>query len=170
MNTDLAQLEREASNCGLLLRLQIRRPLNLWAFKIVVGQKLDIDKVKIMGEMKGWAYSDSKGLQLDTMRVSNSASAGVGHLIWAATMAWALESTPCKKARLLAIFDEKQLHDRLVKYFTRRGFRYVREVKSSLNDLPLRMVWGGSGSLMVANCADVLAYSSTLWKISESKY
>ena len=170
MKTQLSLLEEQASNCGLLLRLQVRRPLNLWAFKIVVGEKLDTNKVKILGEMKGWAYSGSSGLQLDTMRVSNSAPSGVGHLIWAATMSWALESTPCKKARLLAIFDDKKLHDRLVNYFSKRGFRYVREVKSSLNDLPLRMIWGGSGSLMIADCDEVLSYSSTLWNYALSKY
>jgi len=167
---ELAHLEKKASDCGLLLRVQVRRPLDLWSFKIVVGEQINTEKVQILGEMKGWAYKGSRGLQLDTMRVSNQAPSGVGHLIWAATMAWALENTPCKKARLLAIFDDKELHDRLVHYFHRRGFRYVREVRSSINDLPLRMVWGGSGSLMIADCVDVLNLSVKLWQIASIKY
>ena len=53
-------------------------------------------------KIKGWAYNGINGFQLDTMRVLPFAPKGVGHLIWAASMAWAQENTPCSKARLLA--------------------------------------------------------------------
>ena len=68
----LEQLEAEARDRGLLLRLQVGRPLGLWSLPLE--------------EMKGWAYSAATGLQLDTMRVMPKAPAGVGDLIWAATM------------------------------------------------------------------------------------
>tara|TARA_B100000700_G_C14883212_1_gene779095 strand:- start:407 stop:916 length:510 start_codon:yes stop_codon:yes gene_type:complete len=160
---ELKDLEQEASHAGFLLRLQVRRPLGLWSFKVVVAEILSTNKVKILGEMKGWAYRGSSGLQLDTMRVAQNAPSGTGHLIWTATMAWAIEETPCKKARLLAIFDDERQHGRLKSYFKRRGFSLVRDVQSSLVDLPLRMVWGGAGALMVGNCLEVLEKSYKLF-------
>ena len=160
----VAQLEREALEAGLLLRLKVTRPLNLWSLRLVVADYVDPKKVRILGEMKAWAYHGVSGLQLDTMRVHPNAPAGVGHLVWAATMAWALEQTPCGKARLLAICDGEDQHLRLVRYFSRRGFKPVREVGSAPIDLPLRMVWGGSGVLMVANCSEVFQRSFRLWQ------
>ena len=162
----LKTLEKQASEAGFLLRLQVRRPFNLWTLRLVVAEAISLDKIRILGEMKAWAYGGVNGLQLDTMRVQPKGPEGVGYLIWAATMAWALESTPCKKARLLAICDDNRQHDCLVRYFIQRGFIVVRQVGSSPLDLPLRMVWGGAGALMVADCSDVLQKSSQLWHSS----
>ena len=119
--------------------------------------------------MKGWAYNSSCGLQLDTMQVSSNAPVGVGPLIWASTMAWAIESTPCRRARLLAINDDESQHEILIRYFQQKGFKIVREVGSSPLDLPFRMVWGGAGSLMVSNCLDVYNASCHLWEKSQRK-
>ncbi len=160
----LAVLEKQASLAGLLLRVQIRRPLNLWTLRLVVGKYLNPQKIQLLGEMKGWAYQHSSGLQLDTMQVSKNAPRGVGHLIWASTMAWALDETPCQRARLLAIHDEAQQHKILIRYFQQRGFSTVRDVGASILDLPLRMVWGGAGSLMVADCTEVYKYSCHHWE------
>jgi len=121
------------------------------------------DKIQLWGEMKGWAYQNTKGLQLDTMKVSKNANSKVGDLIWAATMAWALEETPCQSARLLAIYDENNQHKILQRYFRRRGFNTVRTVGSSPLDLPLRLVWGGAGAFMVGDCETVLEKSYRSW-------
>tara|TARA_Y100001968_G_scaffold304028_1_gene318682 strand:+ start:399 stop:899 length:501 start_codon:yes stop_codon:yes gene_type:complete len=161
--TNLYLLEREAYERGLLLRIQVRRPLNIWSFRLVVGEKTSNDKIQLWGEMKGWAYQNTKGLQLDTMKVAKNVKAGVGDLIWAATMAWALEVTPCRSARLLAIFDENNQHKILQRYFRRRGFNTVRTVGSSPLDLPLRLVWGGAGEFMVGSCETVLERSYRNW-------
>ena len=139
MEVDLARLEEQALKAGLLLRLRVNRPLSLWAIRLVVAEYIEPNKVQILGEMKAWAYQGTNGFQLDTMRVHPNASACVGHLVWAASMAWALESTPCK---------------------------IVREVGSSPIDLPLRMVWGGSGSLMLGDCNEVYRRSLKLWQAS----
>ena len=162
----LSQLEKEALEAGLLLRLKVSRPLNIWSLRLVVADYLGPNKVRILGEMKAWAYRGVNGLQLDTMRVHPNAPLGVGHLVWAAIMAWALEETPCERARLLAIRDAEHQHSCLVRYFSSRGFKPVREVGSTPIDLPLRMVWGGSGLLMVANCSEVFERSSRLWQAS----
>ena len=162
----VTQLEREALEAGLLLRLKVARPLNLWSLRLVVAEYLEPNKVRILGEMKAWAYHGVNGLQLDTMRVLPNAPVGVGHLVWAATMAWALEETPCEKVRLLAIRDAEDQHSRLVRYFSRSGFKPVREIGSAPIDLPLRIIWGGSGVLMVANCSEVFQRSFRLWQTS----
>ena len=159
----LAYLERQSVECGLLLRIQVGRPLGLWSFRLVVAEEISDSNIKIWGEMKGWAYKDLKGLQLDTMQVDKKAPSGVGHLIWAATMAWALDETPCKFARLLAIHDCDIQHKRLLNYFYRRRFTLTRNVGSSIIDLPLRMIWGGAGALMIGDCLEVYDYSAKLW-------
>ncbi len=146
----LEQLEAEARDRGLLLRLQVGRPLGLWSLRLVVAQQ----------------GSAATGLQLDTMRVMPKAPAGVGDLIWAATMAWAQEATPCSRARLLAIRDDEQQHRRLVRYFRQRGFSKSRDVEAALWDLPLRMVWGGAGALMSGDVATVLERSLRGWRQS----
>ena len=160
---NLNLLEKEASDRGLLLRIQVRRPLWIWSFKLVVGKQTSNKKIQLLGEMKGWAYQDTRGLQLDTMKVGNNVNHSVGDLIWAATMAWALEETPCRSARLLAIYDENNQHKILQRYFRRRGFNLVRKVGSSPLDLPLRLVWGGAGAFMVGNCEKVFERSYRSW-------
>ena len=160
---NLTLLEKEASERGLLLRIQVRRPLNIWSFKLVVGEITSNTKIQLLGEMKGWAYQNTKGLQLDIMKVGKYANFKVGYLLWAATMAWALEETPCKSARLLAIYDENNQHKTLQRYFRRRGFNTVRDVGSSPLDLPLRLVWGGAGAFMVGDCEEVFDRSYKRW-------
>jgi len=87
------------------------------------------------------------------MRVQGPQTQGMGALIWSATFAWALETTPCRSARLLAIRDNDQQHRRLVRYFRRLGFTAIRDVGAAATDLPLRLVWGGAGLLMSGDCA-----------------
>ena len=53
---NLTKLEKEASDRGFLLRIQVRRPLNIWSFRLVVGELTSNDKIQLWGEMKGWAY------------------------------------------------------------------------------------------------------------------
>lgn len=160
---NLAELEKEASKRGFLLRIKVRRPINLWSFRVVVAEIKSHETIQLWGEMKGWAYQNTKGLQLDVMKVRKDAKSKVGDLIWAATMAWALEETPCKSARLLAIYDENNQHKTLQRYFRRRGFNSIRDVGSSPLDLPLRLVWGGAGAFMVGNCEEVFDRSYRRW-------
>jgi hypothetical protein len=139
----LQRVEALAAKRGLKLRLRAPRRLGVWSLQVVVARPLDAGRAELLGELKGWAMPTPAGLQLDTMRVQGQDTAGVGLLIWAATFAWALESTPCRSARLLAIRDGDGQHRCLVRYFQRLGFGPVREVGAGLTDLPLRLVWGG---------------------------
>ncbi|MBW0166693.1 MAG: hypothetical protein KXJ49_04280 [Vulcanococcus sp.] len=144
----LAEIEQLAAARGLLLRLQVKQALAVTTLRVVVARSREGQGPLLLGELKGWALPLQAGLQLDTMRVQGKDTQGVGPLIWAATFAWALEATPCRSARLLAIRDNDQQHRRLVRYFRQLGFEPVREVGAAAMDLPLRLVWGGAGVLM----------------------
>jgi hypothetical protein len=161
----LEALERQASDRGLLLRLQVGGAGGLQILRVAVARR-EGERLLLLGELKGWTSPLVAGLQLDTMRVQGSATQGVGPLIWAATFAWALEATPWRRARLLAIRDDDRQHQRLVRYFRRLGFRPVRELGAGVLDLPLRLVWGGAGLLMAGDCAEGLERSQRLWGVS----
>ena len=148
----LAEIEQLAAARGLLLRLQVRRWFAITSLRVVVARSRPDQPPLLLGELKGWALPLPGALQLDTMRVQGSGTQGVGALIWAATFAWALEATPCRSARLLAIRDNDPQHRRLVRYFQRLGFETIREVGAAAADLPLRLVWGGAGVLMRGDC------------------
>ncbi|MFM7266340.1 MAG: hypothetical protein ACKOZW_12280, partial [Cyanobium sp.] len=152
----LASLERQASGRGLRLRLLVRRPAGLfWTLRVAVARPLAAEPraLQLLGELKGWALPTAAGLRLDTMRVQGADTAAVGPLLWAATFAWALEATPCRRATLLAIRDDDAQHRRLVRYFRQLGFEPLRPIGARLADLPTRLVWGGAGLLMRGECA-----------------
>jgi hypothetical protein len=153
----LASLERCAAARGWLLRVRSPRRLVVSGLQVAVAEPgPDGGALRLLGELKGWASPAADGLHLDTMRVQAPGREGVGLLLWAATFAWALEATPCRRARLLAIHDGERQHRRLVRYFSRLGFEPVRELGSGVRDLPLRLVWGGAGLLMRGECAEGL--------------
>jgi len=160
--TNLASLERRAANRGLLLRLQVGRPLGLlYGLRVAVAREPSADaQLRLLGELKGWAWPTRGGLQLDTLQVAGRSSGlpdlGVGPLIAAAAFSWALEQTPCRRAQILAIRDDDGRHRRLVRYFRRLGFVPSKELGGALWDLPERLVWGGAGLLMQADCQVVL--------------
>jgi hypothetical protein len=111
----LAAVEQRAAAAGLLLRLQCRPLLALQPLRVVVARPRPGAAPVLLGELKGWAVPLATGLRLDTMRVQGDDTAAVGALIWAATFAWALEATPCRRARLLASRDQEAQHRRLVR-------------------------------------------------------
>ena len=153
---DLAALEGWATAHGLFLRLRVGRRLGIWTLQVGVARPLGAGRAQLLGELKGWALPSASGLQLDTMRVQGDDTALVGPLIWAATFAWALEATPCRSARLLAIHDDDRQHRRLVRYFAGLGFKPLRPLAAGPADLPLRLIWGGAGLLMRGDCSEGL--------------
>ena len=160
---DLAALEGWATAHGLFLRLRVGRRLGIWTLQVGVARPLGAGRAQLLGELKGWALPSASGLQLDTMRVQGDDTALVGPLIWAATFAWALEATPCRSARLLAIHDDDRQHRRLVRYFAGLGFKPLRPLGSGPADLPLRLIWGGAGLLMRGECREGLRRCGRRW-------
>ena len=151
----LRDLEAQASTRGLLLRLQVQNLGPITTLRVGVARRHG-NALVLLGELKGWALPSAEGLRLDTMRVQGEGTAGVGPLIWAATFAWALEATPCRRATILAIRDNDRQHRRLVRYFTRLGFAPVRDLGAGVLDLAPRLIWGGAGLLMRGDCSEGL--------------
>ena len=149
------ELEKLASSIGLLIKIQVRETLGLCFFRIVIAEQKD-NIIKIWAEMKGWTFLNKQGIQLDTLRILGKSPSFVSELIWATTMAWAIEKKSSKKARLLAIFDSEGYSKKLVRYFKLVGFKIIKEVGSSPVDLFLRLVWGGAGTLMTGECVPIL--------------
>ena len=148
------ELEKLAVTIGLLIKIQVRETLGLCFFRIVIAEQKD-NIIKIWAEMKGWTYLNKQGIQLDTLRILSKAPPLVSELIWATTMAWAIEKKSSNKVRLLAIFDSEGYSQKLVRYFKLIGFKVVKEVGSSPVDLLLRLVWGGAGTLMKGECISI---------------
>jgi len=152
----ISNLEKIAELLGLTIKIQIREVLGFNFFRVVLATQ-DDGVVKIWGELKGWTVPIINSLNLDTLRVIKESPPYVSELIWATTMAWALEKTSCRYARLLAIYDDEGYSQKLVRYFRLIGFRLVKEVGSSPSDLLLRLIWGGAGTLMKGDCVNILA-------------
>ena len=148
-------LEELAKALNYTIKIQIREVFGLKFFRIVVA-RITNNYVKIFGEIKGWTFPNKNGLQLDTLRILSDSPKYVSELIWATTMAWALEKTNCENARLLAIYDEDGYSKKLVRYFRLIGFRAIKEVGSSPSDLLLRLIWGGAGTLMKGDCKKIM--------------
>ncbi len=157
---NLEVLERQARERGLLLRLQVQGLAGVRGLRLGVARARAKQPPLLLGELKGWCLPLADGLRLDTMRVQGERSEAVGPLIWAATFAWALEETPCRSARLLAIRDGEQQHRRLVRYFRRLGFTPLRELAGGPLDLAPRLLWGGAGLLMQGDCDEGLQRSA----------
>lgn len=184
----LLDLEAEARRRDLLLRLQVTRPLGLpWGLRLGVAQRRVLatpqpqsghaaggspdrpawagERLVLLGDLKAWALPNADGLRIDSLQVAGrergETDRGVAPLITAACFAWALESTPCRRARFLAIRDDARQHRRLVRYFQRLGFTPERELGSAPWDLPQRLVWGGAGLLMQGDCRRVLERCAT---------
>ena len=151
----IEEIEKIAFSLGLLIKIQVRETFGLSFFRIVIAEQ-NKNIVKIWGEMKGWTYLDKQGIQLDTLRILSNSPSFVSELIWATTMAWAIEKKSSKKARLLAIFDSEGYSRKLVRYFKIIGFKVVKEVGTTPVDLFLRLVWGGAGTLMTGDCSNIL--------------
>tara|TARA_B100000965_G_scaffold7929_1_gene6128 strand:+ start:2957 stop:3457 length:501 start_codon:yes stop_codon:yes gene_type:complete len=149
------EIQNVAFSMGLIVKIQVRETLGLCFFKIVIAEQKD-NIVKIWGEMKGWTYFNNQGIQLDTLRILSDSPPFVSELIWASTMAWAIEMKGSKKVRLLAIYDNEGYSKKLVRYFKKIGFKVIKEVGSNPIDLFLRLIWGGAGTLMKGDSFHIL--------------
>ncbi|CAA7399410.1 unnamed protein product [Spirodela intermedia] len=100
-------------------------------------------------------HLDSMKMSPATLRIERSIF-GLGLFIGAAAVRHGFDSG-CRRAELLAINDSDLYHSKLVRFYTRMGFRVVREVEgSSASDLADMLVWGGRGTRMEAAIEDLL--------------
>jgi hypothetical protein len=164
--SDLEAMEAEAAGRGWKLRLAAPQRAGLWSLRAVVARPVAPGRAELLGDLRAWAFPRSRVLRLDTLRAQGQGSAGAAPLLLAAACAWALERTPCRQARFLAIHDDDRQHRRLVRYFRGLGFTPLRELGSAPVDWVPRLLWGGSGLLMEGDCADTLPRCLRRWRAS----
>lgn len=100
-------------------------------------------------------HLDSIRLRRETLGMEKSIF-GIGLFIGAVAVRFGYDCG-CKKAELLAIYDTDLYHSKLVRFYTRIGFKVVHEVSgSSIGDVPHMLVWGGVGTRMDADLHELL--------------
>ncbi|XP_030523159.1 uncharacterized protein LOC115735871 isoform X1 [Rhodamnia argentea] len=108
-------------------------------------------------------HLDSIRLRRETLGMERSIF-GIGLFIGAVAIRHGYECG-CRRAELLAINDSDLYHSKLVRFYTRIGFKAVHEVTGSiLGDIAHMLVWGGVGTRMNANIEDLLIKWCTRFK------
>ncbi|OIT08599.1 PREDICTED: uncharacterized protein LOC109230893 [Nicotiana attenuata] len=108
-------------------------------------------------------HLDSIRLKRETLGMEKSIF-GIGLFIGAVAIRHGYDSG-CGKAELLAIYDTELYHSKLVRFYTRIGFKSVHQVTGeSLGDVGHMLVWGGVGTRMDANIEDLLVKWCTRFK------
>lgn len=120
------------------------------------------------GVIRVWL--DGKILHLDSIRLRKETTTmkrsifGVGVFLGAVAVRHGFDSG-CTIAQLLAINDSDLYHSKLVRFYSRIGFKAVHEVDgSSIGDLSHMLVWGGKGTRMDADIDDLLVKWCTRFK------
>uniref|UniRef100_A0A8I6Y8M1 Uncharacterized protein n=1 Tax=Hordeum vulgare subsp. vulgare TaxID=112509 RepID=A0A8I6Y8M1_HORVV len=148
---------------GLRMRLSTFGPL----FRVTatrVGGDGDVELGRAEGAVRPWPggavlHLDSMRMSRATLEVPNRPLFGLGIFLGAVTVRHGFDAG-CVRAELLAINDTPLYHKKLVKFYTRMGFKAVHEVHgSSITDFTHMLVWGGRGTRMDADIEQLLASS-----------
>ncbi|XP_045790530.1 uncharacterized protein LOC123885298 isoform X1 [Trifolium pratense] len=100
-------------------------------------------------------HLDSIKLQRETLGMEKSIF-GLGLYIGAVAIRHGYDSG-CQTAQLLAINDSDLYHSKLIRFYTRLGFKPVYEVTgSSVGDITHMLVWGGVGTRMDASVEELM--------------
>ncbi|XP_065016585.1 uncharacterized protein LOC135582299 isoform X1 [Musa acuminata AAA Group] len=141
---------------GLRLRLQSLGPF----FRVRAEAEGGAELGRAEGVVRPWVggkvlHLDSMRLSRDTLRMDRSIF-GFGLFIGAAAVRHGFDRG-CRRAELLAINDSPIFHSKLVRFYTRMGFKAVHKVDgSSVGDLAHMLVWGGRGTRMDADIEQLL--------------
>ncbi|KAL6643266.1 hypothetical protein ACP70R_021447 [Stipagrostis hirtigluma subsp. patula] len=101
-------------------------------------------------------HLDSMRMTRATLGVADRPLFGLGMFLGAVAVRHGYDAG-CARAELLAINDTPLYHDKLVRFYTRMGFKPVHEVDgSSITDLAHMLVWGGRGTRMDADIEELL--------------
>lgn len=123
------ETEREVGRAEGLIRMWIE-----------TGRILHLDSIKLRRETLGMEKSIfGLGLFIGAVAIRHGYDCG------------------CKTAQLLAINDSDLYHSKLVRFYTRLGFKPVYEVSgSSIGDVAHMLVWGGVGTRMDASVEQLM--------------
>ncbi|KAL3814314.1 hypothetical protein ACJIZ3_015582 [Penstemon smallii] len=148
----MSDIMNSARTQNLDLQLQILGP-----FFRIRAQSLESEKElgRAEGVIRYWfggkiLHLDWIRLQKETVGIEKSIF-GIGLFIGAVAIRHGYEQR-CRRAELLAINDTHLYHSKLLRFYTRIGFRAVYEVTgSSLGDFSHMLMWGGVGTRMDAD-------------------
>ncbi|KAG6513421.1 uncharacterized protein LOC121969456 [Zingiber officinale] len=153
---------------GLRLRLQVLGPF----FRVRAEGEDGSALGRAEGVVRPWVAG--KVLHLDSMRLSRDTLSmdrsifGLGLFVGAAAVRHGYDQG-CRTAQLLAINDSPLFHSKLVRFYTRMGFKVVHEVDgSSMGDLAHMLVWGGRGTRMDADIEQLFLRWGKKFKASSS--
>jgi hypothetical protein len=157
---------------GVIIELKTLGPLFSVTAKDTAGEN---NLGSAHGIIRPWL--PGKVLHLDSMRLekasttrSNRSIFGIGVLLGAVMVRHGIDMGCCK-GELLAINDGDVYHTKLVRYYSRLGWRVVYEVRGeSWRDFVDMLVWGGVGTRMDAELSFLLAkWATTLTPKSATK-
>ncbi|KAG6652607.1 uncharacterized protein LOC122311763 [Carya illinoinensis] len=125
-----------------------------------LGKAGGLTRVWLQGRI---LHLDSIRLRRDTLGMEKSIF-GIGLFIGAVAVRYGYDCG-CTTAELLAINDSDLYHSKLVRFYTRIGFKAVHEVTgSTFRDYAHMLVWGGIGTRMDANVEELLIRWCTRFK------
>jgi hypothetical protein len=153
----MSDILRVAEAENVKLQLNSVGPLfTVSATSVVTGEEV--------GRANGFItiWFGGKILHLESIRMTQQAFKmqnsifGMGLLVGAMAIRHGYDCN-CLKAELLAINDSELYHSKLVRFYTRMGFKAVYEVTgSSFADIIHMLAWGGIGTRMDAGIQELL--------------
>lgn len=153
----MSDILRVAETQNVKLQLKSVGPLfTITATSVVTGEEV--------GRANGFItiWFGGKILHLESIRMTLQAFKmqksifGMGLLVGAMAIRYGYDCN-CIKAELLAINDSELYHSKLVRFYTRMGFKAVYEVTgSSFADIIHMLAWGGIGTRMDASIQELL--------------
>ncbi|KAF8410222.1 hypothetical protein HHK36_002745 [Tetracentron sinense] len=161
----MSEIMDSSKSQNLHIHLQTLGPF----FRITVtGLETKRELGKAEGLIRIWLggrilHLDSIRLQRETLSMERSIF-GIGLFVGAVAVRHGYDCG-CRRAELLAINDSDLYHSKLVRFYTRIGFKAVHEVTgSSIQDFAHMLVWGGKGTRMEANVEQLLVKWCTRFK------
>lgn len=161
----MADITEASTRQNLGLQLQRLGPFfRITAKSLKTGNELG----RAEGLVRVWLggkilHLDSIKLRRETLEMEKSIF-GIGLYIGAVAIRYGYDCG-CKKAELLAINDTDLYHSKLVRFYSRIGFRSLYEVTgSSLRDVADMLVWGGIGTRMDADIEELMIKWCTRFK------
>ncbi|XP_050209765.1 uncharacterized protein LOC126660347 [Mercurialis annua] len=138
-------------------------------FRITATSRLTKNELgRAEGVIRVWLrgrilHLDSIKLKKETLGMEKSIY-GIGLFIGAVAVRYGFDCG-CRVAELLAINDSDLYHSKLVRFYTRIGFKPVHEVSgSTFGDMAHMLVWGGVGTRMDADVEELLLKWCTRFK------
>ncbi|KAJ4834940.1 hypothetical protein Tsubulata_047375 [Turnera subulata] len=154
---NMADILAASKSQNLDLHLQTLGPFfRITARSLETGNELGRAEGLIRVWLRGKIlHLDSIRLKRETLGMEKSIF-GIGLFIGAVAIRYGYDCG-CRTAELLAINDTEFYHAKLVRFYSRIGFKAVHEVTgSTMGDLAHLLVWGGVGTRMDADVEELL--------------